>query len=260
MRLNTARAARFLALILAAFLLMGAVPGYASIKKIDLKKNPLPSQSGIKKSKSLFELNETFWPTLRLDDKGEKVTNLQNKLHDLGYLKGKADGEYGYLTERAVWLFKLNNDMEGSGVADSSMQKMLYGGSAKSYSANLEKNNDLPPLIMAGRLEWKAPKSGKVKMRVKIMNADIERTVDNFTVRCWFEDAYGERVSGGEIEWDNRKKVKPGKVAYSDYHTIPYAASIYTCHFAISRAHMTNGDSFYPTDDEPLYMNFVFDP
>lgn len=256
MRTNVSRAARFFALILAAFILLGAVPGQAALKKIDLSNLKKPAKET---PASKYSFIKDLKPSLSLNSTGEDVTKLQNRLYDLGYLKAKADGEYGYLTERAVRLFQLNNGLEESDIAYSSTFDKLYG-ICMPYTENLGKSNDLPPLVMAGRLEWKGRKNGKVSMRVKVMNVEQERTVDNFTIRCWFEDAYGEEVACGQIEWDNRKKVKPGKVAFSDYCAIPNASSIYTCHFAISRIHMTNGDVFYPTDDEPTYMDFIYDP
>jgi peptidoglycan LD-endopeptidase CwlK len=52
-------------------------------------------------------------PTLRRGDKGPAVLRLQARLHDLGYLKAKPDGDYGTLTAEAVTAFQMGNNAAG---------------------------------------------------------------------------------------------------------------------------------------------------
>lgn len=71
------------------------------------------------------------WPTLRKNDTGDNVAQLQESLIKLGYLTGKADGNYGSATVDAVKAFQKANGLTVDGTAGTSTQKLLYGGSAK---------------------------------------------------------------------------------------------------------------------------------
>ena len=75
------------------------------------------------------------WPILRKDDSGDDVAQLQQALIELGYLTGKADGNYGAKTVSAVKAFQKANGLKTDGVAGEETQKVLYGGNAKKPSA-----------------------------------------------------------------------------------------------------------------------------
>ena len=76
------------------------------------------------------------WPTLRKNDSGNDVAQLQEALIELGYLSGKADGNYGTKTEEAVKAFQKANNLTADGTAGEKTQKALYGGSAKKAAAS----------------------------------------------------------------------------------------------------------------------------
>ena len=71
------------------------------------------------------------WPTLRKDDSGTDVAQLQEALIQLGYLSGKADGNYGTKTVEAVRAFQKANGLTADGTAGEQTQRTLYGGNAK---------------------------------------------------------------------------------------------------------------------------------
>ena len=71
------------------------------------------------------------WPTLRKNDSGDAVAQLQEALIELGYLSGKADGNYGTKTVDAVRAFQKANGLTVDGAAGEQTQKALYGGNAK---------------------------------------------------------------------------------------------------------------------------------
>ena len=71
------------------------------------------------------------WPTLRKNQSGEDVAQLQEALIQLGYLTGKADGNYGTSTVNAVKEFQKANGLTADGTAGAETQKALYGGKAK---------------------------------------------------------------------------------------------------------------------------------
>lgn len=71
------------------------------------------------------------WPTLRKNDSGDNVAQLQEALIQLGYLSGTADGNYGTATVSAVKEFQKANGLTEDGTAGEETQKVLYGGKAK---------------------------------------------------------------------------------------------------------------------------------
>ena len=75
------------------------------------------------------------WPTLRKNDSGTNVAQLQEALIQLGYLSGKADGNYGAKTVDAVKAFQKANGLTADGTAGEQTQRALYGGNAKAANS-----------------------------------------------------------------------------------------------------------------------------
>ena len=71
-------------------------------------------------------LPQASYTPLFMGDRGEEVKRLQEKLIELGYLTGKADGIYGKNTRQAVTAFQENNDLPVSGNADEATLALLY--------------------------------------------------------------------------------------------------------------------------------------
>ena len=80
--------------------------------------------------------------TLEYGSEGAAVTKLQQKLKDLGYLAGAADGKFGTATEAAVMAFQKNNNLTADGKAGTATQNKLYSGSANRASGNAAKINN----------------------------------------------------------------------------------------------------------------------
>ena len=78
---------------------------------------------------------ESAFTTLRKSDSGDNVAQLQEALIKLGYLSGKADGNYGDKTVEAVKAFQKANRLTADGSAGAETQSVLYGGKAKKASA-----------------------------------------------------------------------------------------------------------------------------
>ena len=55
--------------------------------------------------------------TIYVGDKGENVRRLQKRLNELGYYKGKIDGQYGQQTRRAVEEFQRQTELKADGIA-----------------------------------------------------------------------------------------------------------------------------------------------
>lgn len=63
--------------------------------------------------------------------KGEAVVELQNRLNELGYSVGSADGDFGNKTYKAVIDFQINNQLTITGIADAGTQTMLFSNIAE---------------------------------------------------------------------------------------------------------------------------------
>ena len=67
-------------------------------------------------------------------DTNDEVTALQNRLMELGYLTGTADGRYGTQTQNAVKLFQKALGISQTGIANVSLQERLYAANAPVYT------------------------------------------------------------------------------------------------------------------------------
>lgn len=75
------------------------------------------------------------YQTLKKHDKGEAVTQLQNRLMELGYLEIEEPTDYfGNSTEYAVSLFQRQHDLKQDGIAGEQTQTLLYSKEAKHYT------------------------------------------------------------------------------------------------------------------------------
>ena len=97
--------------------------------KVGTTATPLPTAT------PTAEPTAQIWETLRKNDSGDSVAQLQEMLISLGYLSGKADGNYGAQTVEAVRNFQKANGLTVDGSAGEETQKVLYGGNAKKASA-----------------------------------------------------------------------------------------------------------------------------
>lgn len=72
---------------------------------------------------------------LRLGSKGTSVSQLQQRLKDLGYYSGTVDGVFGTGTEQAVIRFQRANGLTADGVAGEKTLKKLYANNAVAVKA-----------------------------------------------------------------------------------------------------------------------------
>ena len=69
---------------------------------------------------------------LEKGSKGEEVKKLQQRLIELKYLTGSADGSYGNKTVQAIELYQKDADLPVTGIADPATQESLFSESAPS--------------------------------------------------------------------------------------------------------------------------------
>ncbi len=82
--------------------------------------------------------------TLKKGSTGSEVEKLQERLKELGYLKGSADGDFGDATENAVKNFQLQNGLTVDGVAGSSTLDKVYSATAKKAPSATNTNTPKP--------------------------------------------------------------------------------------------------------------------
>ena len=73
---------------------------------------------------------EDTYATLRYGDSGLDVATMQERLIELGFLDGDADGQYGLKTKAAVLAFQRENSLVRDGIAGSNTLSALYSDSA----------------------------------------------------------------------------------------------------------------------------------
>lgn len=67
---------------------------------------------------------------LRLDDRGEQVSELQRRLTELGYFNGPISGTFGPLTQDAVIAFQRANNLTADGIVGAGTSDVLRRASA----------------------------------------------------------------------------------------------------------------------------------
>ena len=118
---------RLLCAVTALCLLLAGVPAIALTGEEAL---------GLVNSDNAAQNTNANYPTLQKgmmdgDDAGAYVVMLQNRLAELGYMLGSADGTFGSMTESALINFQAENGLTPTGIADNITQTMLYSTAAK---------------------------------------------------------------------------------------------------------------------------------
>lgn len=72
--------------------------------------------------------------------KGDEVKVVQERLNELGFSVGTADGDYGNKTRNAIAGFQVCNNMEITGVADSKTQALLFSDNAIGNQLSTDNN------------------------------------------------------------------------------------------------------------------------
>ena len=90
-------------------------------------------------ARSSNAVSATSSETLEFGSAGSAVKKMQQKLKDLGYLSGNADGKFGVETQAAVIAFQKNNNLTADGKAGSATLSKLYSGRANKASGRAVK-------------------------------------------------------------------------------------------------------------------------
>jgi peptidoglycan hydrolase-like protein with peptidoglycan-binding domain len=96
---------------------------------------------------------------LRSGAKGAEVRALQERLTELGYWNGKADGKFGGTTQQAVYALQKAAGVGRDGVVGTKTKKALDAGvrpkakSSKGYVVEIDKKKQLLMLVKDGEVE-----------------------------------------------------------------------------------------------------------
>ena len=148
--------------------------------------------------------SQAAWQTLRKNDSGDAVAQLQEALISLGYLSGKADGNYGAKTVEAVRAFQKANGLTVDGAAGEQTQKVLYGGNAKKSSTQA-----------AAASATAAPSNGT--MRVGSTGSDV-RSLQQRLIELGFlagkaDGIYGNKTASAVRAYQKANKLSADGVA-----------------------------------------------
>jgi peptidoglycan hydrolase-like protein with peptidoglycan-binding domain len=96
---------------------------------------------------------------LELGEGGQAVLALQQRLVDLGYWMGSADGNYGQLTRQAVMAFQKAEGLGRDGVAGPITQERLAGAGRQSSRAGgtgleIDLERQILMVVQGGQVQW----------------------------------------------------------------------------------------------------------
>lgn len=89
---------------------------------------------------------------LRVGESGKPVADLQKLLVEKGYPLGPIDGQFGPLTEAAVFEFQNANNLPGTGIADAATLMKLLGGKGPDISTERQKTREEELLSTGSRI------------------------------------------------------------------------------------------------------------
>ena len=112
---------------------------------VDISAIGNPQQAITNVTPQIIVSNATATPsstsgTLKNGSTGAAVKKMQQRLKELGYLKGSADGDFGEATETAVKNFQANNGLTVDGKAGNATLNKLYSDSARKAPATTATN------------------------------------------------------------------------------------------------------------------------
>ena len=119
----------------------------------------------------------TRYTTLYLNDKGNAVRALQNRLKELGYLTGNVDGTYGTKTKTAVEDFQRANGLKVDGIAGRATQQVLFESENVVYASAATLIPTVPPVTPTPV----AP----AQVAVRYMDVSTGALLRQITVSCY---------------------------------------------------------------------------
>ena len=158
----------------------------------------------------------TAWPTLRKDDAGDNVAQLQEALIELGYLSGKADGNYGEQTVSAVKAFQKANGLTADGTAGEQTQKVLFSGNAKKATAKATATPK-PTAAAAKATATPAPAEKSTTLKVGSKGTEVKELQQKLISLGYLsgnaDGIYGTKTAAAVKAYQKAKKLSADGVA-----------------------------------------------
>ncbi|MBE5804985.1 MAG: peptidoglycan-binding protein [Clostridiales bacterium] len=127
--------------------------------------------------------------TLRRNDTGEDVKDLQQRLKDLGYYTGLVDGSFGAGTANAVVAFQQQHGLTADGVAGTKTYKILFSDKAEQADKVEEEEPAVDqPTASEPSGGWKTLRRGSTGAQVKQLQQALAQL--NYPVGVSSEDGY----------------------------------------------------------------------
>ena len=119
-------------LVLGVILVTQMIPTIREVRReMSLTPTPLPQMPDTVWAEAVNPSGPTPEPPLSNGSRGDRVTQLQQRLQELGYYQGEVDGQFGPGTREAVIAFQKNNGLDPDGLAGSETLNRLNDRDAK---------------------------------------------------------------------------------------------------------------------------------
>ena len=197
----------------------------------------------------VYEPSPYDYKTLKQGSKGQAVREMQQRLIDLGYLDGKADGSFGKKTTAAVRTFCEQHGLATDGSnASPEMQAKLFSSSARAYS------EAYIPLVIGATAKWDPVRSvNTFFFKTQVINTSRTRTIRGFELKCYTTNVWGDKLDGGVVySMTNTIRVKPGETAWSNNFNLGNWYSTDTVWIGISKIVFDDGE-IREVDDVDFY-------
>ncbi|MBQ8954359.1 MAG: YARHG domain-containing protein [Clostridia bacterium] len=154
---------------------------------------------------------------------GEEVRKLQNRLIELGYMSGKADGIFGQKTANAVKAFQRAAGLTVDGIAGSSTINAINRDSAPKASSSGKDSSYILPnsstvrltrddVLALDRSLW--PYARNEIYARHGYEFDTKAYADYFATKSWYHAGGFKTSDLNSIEWDNMELIKAMEKEY----------------------------------------------
>ena len=105
---------------------------------------------------------------------GEDAKNVQTRLKDLGYYRGKVDGKFGRASVNALKSFQTNNGLKPDGIAGKSTYEKLYSADAIPFTVETPTPEPTPtPTTSSKSTTWSTLRAGMTGADVKQLQENL---------------------------------------------------------------------------------------
>ena len=132
-----------------------------------------------------------FAEELVLGSRGDEVIGVQNRLIELGYLTGEADGQYGAATARAIELFQACNGLYVTGTVNRQTRSRLFSEDALTDEVVAAQNRLIDLEYLSGKADgiWGAESERALRHFQRVNGLEQSGELDEVTAAVLMSDA-----------------------------------------------------------------------